>query len=52
MADARYLDLLTRGLLWSCDKLNDDYLLKADEKFKFSFESKPGDPQPTPAKKP
>ncbi|HEX7377219.1 MAG TPA: ThuA domain-containing protein [Pirellulales bacterium] len=26
VADARYLDLITRGLLWSCDKLNEDYL--------------------------
>ncbi len=26
VADARYLDLVTRGLLWSCDKLNADYL--------------------------
>jgi type 1 glutamine amidotransferase len=26
VADARYLDLVTRGLLWSCDKLNEDYL--------------------------
>ncbi len=26
VADARYLDLVTRGLLWSVDKLNDDYL--------------------------
>lgn len=26
VADARYLDLVTRGLLWSCDKLNDSYL--------------------------
>lgn len=24
--DAKYLDLVTRGLLWSCDKLNDQYL--------------------------
>ena len=24
--DERYLDLVTRGLLWSCDKLNDKYL--------------------------
>lgn len=24
--DPRYLDLVTRGLLWACDKLNDDYL--------------------------
>lgn len=26
VADARYLDLLTRGVLWACDKLNEDYL--------------------------
>ncbi len=26
VADPRYLDLVTRGLLWSCGKLNDDYL--------------------------
>ena len=26
VGDARYLDLVTRGLLWSCDKLNDSYL--------------------------
>jgi type 1 glutamine amidotransferase len=25
VADDRYLNLVTRGLLWSCDKLNDDY---------------------------
>jgi hypothetical protein len=24
--DEKYLNLVTRGLLWSCDKLNDDYL--------------------------
>jgi type 1 glutamine amidotransferase len=52
MQDPIFLNYVTRGLLWSCDKLNDDYLIKPDEKFKFSFESKPGDPQPTPAKKP
>ena len=28
VADPRYLELVTRGLLWSCDKLNDDYLRK------------------------
>lgn len=28
VGDARYLDLVTRGLLWSCDKLNDKYLKK------------------------
>ncbi len=26
VADPRYLDLVTRGLLWSCDKLNATYL--------------------------
>ena len=26
VGDARYLDLVTRGMLWSCDKLNDEYL--------------------------
>jgi hypothetical protein len=26
VADPRYLDLVTRGLLWSCDKLSDQYL--------------------------
>jgi len=25
VADPRYLDLVTRGLLWSCNKLNDEY---------------------------
>lgn len=26
VADPRYLELVTRGLLWSCNKLNDEYL--------------------------
>ena len=26
VADERYLDLVTRGVLWACDKLNDRYL--------------------------
>lgn len=26
VADSRYLDLVTRGLLWSCGKLHEDYL--------------------------
>lgn len=29
VGDPRYLDLVTRGLLWSCDKLNDQYLKTA-----------------------
>ncbi len=31
VADPRYLDLVTRGLLWSVDKLNDQYLKPASE---------------------
>jgi type 1 glutamine amidotransferase len=51
MQDPVFLNFVSRGLLWSCDKLNDDYLLKRDQPVKFSFESQSGDPQPTPAKK-
>ncbi len=29
VADARYLDFVTRGLLWSCEKLNNTYLKPA-----------------------
>ena len=29
VADPRYLDLVTRGLLWACEKLNDSYLKPA-----------------------
>ena len=29
VSDPRYLDLVTRGLLWSCGKLNDQYLKPA-----------------------
>lgn len=29
VGDPRYLDLVTRGLLWSCDKLDDKYLKPA-----------------------
>ena len=29
VGDTRYLEMVTRGLLWSCDKLNDQYLLPA-----------------------
>jgi len=31
VADPRYLDLVTRGLLWSCGKLNDTYLKPAQQ---------------------
>ncbi|MEQ2009012.1 MAG: ThuA domain-containing protein [Limisphaerales bacterium] len=39
VGDPRYLDMVTRGLLWSCDKLNDTYLKPT-----------PGDPVPPSAK--
>lgn len=31
VSDDTFLDLLTRGTLWACDKLNDDYLLPQSE---------------------
>ena len=37
VADDRYLDLITRGLLWSCDKLNDEYLTPFEGKNKIRF---------------
>lgn len=56
MSDEKYLDFLTRGLLWACDKLNDDYLTPAKElKIEFIGEPKDNTPknmgEPTPAKK-
>jgi type 1 glutamine amidotransferase len=39
VADPRYLDLVARGLLWSCGKLNDQYLKPFDPtKTKFAWE--------------
>ena len=32
VGDERYLNLVTRGLLWACDKLNDSYLKPAPQK--------------------
>lgn len=32
VGDARYLDLVTRGLLWSCNKPNDAYLKRSETK--------------------
>jgi len=50
-ADPRYLDMVTRGLLWSCDKLNDDYLKPFDAtKHKFSWQADVKLPEPKPAK--
>ena len=54
VGDDRYLNLVTRGLLWACDKLNDDYLKPFDAaKAKAEAEAKEkAAPQPTPAKEP
>ncbi|MEZ5387252.1 MAG: discoidin domain-containing protein, partial [Prosthecobacter sp.] len=51
VADARYLDLITRGLLWACDKLNADYLMPFKGKNKITFvPAKPVEaPKPPPA---
>ncbi|MGV3661078.1 MAG: DUF7133 domain-containing protein [Prosthecobacter sp.] len=35
--DARYLDLVTRGLLWACDKLTADYLVPFKGENKITF---------------
>ncbi|MEZ5324785.1 MAG: ThuA domain-containing protein [Verrucomicrobiales bacterium] len=40
VADARYLDLVTRGLLWSCDKLAPDYQQAFKGENKITFVSK------------
>lgn len=37
VADARYLDLITRGLLWACDKLTPDYLTPFKGQNKVTF---------------
>jgi type 1 glutamine amidotransferase len=49
--DPRYLDLVTRGLLWSCDKLDDKYLKPYDASK--DVPSKPNESkEPPPARKP
>ncbi|MCE9606859.1 MAG: discoidin domain-containing protein [Planctomycetia bacterium] len=43
-ADPRYLDMVTRGLLWACDKPADEYLKKFDaatHKFEWQDQLKP-----------
>jgi type 1 glutamine amidotransferase len=51
VADPRYLDLVTRGLLWSVDKLNDRYLIPVASQAAGSSKTKASvEPQPTPAK--
>lgn len=51
VADARYLDLITRGLLWACDKLTPEYLTPFSGKNQVSFvPAKPVEaPKPAPA---
>jgi len=52
VADARYLDLLTRGLLWACDKLSAEYLTAFEGQNKVTFvkgNPVPPKPQPKPA---
>jgi putative membrane-bound dehydrogenase-like protein len=53
VADARYLDLVTRGLLWACDKLTPDYLTPFKGQNKVTFVAvKPFEaPKPPPVPK-
>jgi putative membrane-bound dehydrogenase-like protein len=53
VADARYLDMLTRGLLWACDKLNASYLTPFTGQNKVTFvPAKPVEaPKPPPVPK-
>ena len=41
VGDARYLDLVTRGLLWACDKLTPEYLVPFKGENKVIFVPKP-----------
>lgn len=58
VADPRYLDLVTRGLLWSCDKLNPTYLkpvpatTAAQQVASAAAKAKLLTPPPAPAPKP
>lgn len=49
VSDPKYLELVTRGLLWSCDKLNDQYLKPTPPSSPVPAAE---GPQPTPAKRP
>lgn len=53
VADARYLDLITRGLLWACDKLTPEFLMPFKGQNKVTFvPAKPVEaPKPAPAPK-
>ncbi|HTN73984.1 MAG TPA: discoidin domain-containing protein, partial [Pirellulaceae bacterium] len=57
MSDPVFVNYMTRGLLWACDKLNDDYLVPCkDPKFEMIGDPVDNTPkkmgEPTPAKKP
>jgi putative membrane-bound dehydrogenase-like protein len=53
VADARYLDLITRGLLWACDKLTPEFLTPFEGQNKVTFvPAKPVEaPKPPPVPK-
>lgn len=53
VADARYLDLITRGLLWACDRLTPEFLTPFKGRNKISFvPAKPVEaPKPPPMPK-
>ena len=53
VADARYLDLITRGLLWACDKLTPEFLTPFKGQSKVTFvAAKPVEaPKPPPVSK-
>jgi putative membrane-bound dehydrogenase-like protein len=53
VADARYLDLITRGLLWACDKLTPEFLTPFQGQNKVTFvPAKPVEaPKPPPVPK-
>lgn len=53
VADARYLDLITRGLLWVCDKLTPDFLVpfKGENKVTFVAAKPVEAPKPPPTPK-
>jgi putative membrane-bound dehydrogenase-like protein len=52
VADARYLDLITRGLLWACDKLTPDYLTPFTGQNKVTFVAAKPVEAPKPASTP
>ena len=53
VADARHLDLITRGLLWACDKLTPDFLVpfKGENKVTFVAAKPVEAPKPPPVPK-